>query len=150
MDHAVSIVAAPGTPTVIIRETTTWERWPTLWGELLEEVWAHVRAHGLQAGRNTMVYLDGTPTVEVGAELEGPFAAAGGRVTASALPTGRAATAVARGAPSAEGIGAAHDAVLAWCREHGHELSGVRWELYDHWRDEPESFETNVYWQLAS
>jgi effector-binding domain-containing protein len=149
MEHAVSIVAAPGTPTVVIRETTTWERWPTLWSELLAEVWAFVRANGLQAGRNTMVYLDGTPTVEVGAELEGAFAGADGRVTASALPVGRAATAVARGAPSPEGIGAAHDAVLAWCREHGHELTGVRWELYDHWRDDPESFETNVYWQLA-
>lgn len=111
----MSIVAAPGTPTVVIRETTTWERWPTLWSE-----------------------------------LEKPFAGADGRVTASALPGGRAATAVARGAPSPEGIGAAHDAVLAWCREHGHELTGVRWELYDHWRDDPESFETAVYWQLAS
>ena len=35
MEHAVSIVATSATPTaVIIREATTWERFPTLWGEL--------------------------------------------------------------------------------------------------------------------
>jgi hypothetical protein len=70
---------------------------------------------------------------------------------ASALPEGRAATAVARGAPSPEGVAAAHAAVIEWCDVNGHARTGVRWEVYGHWRDDdPDSFETGVYWLLVS
>jgi effector-binding domain-containing protein len=150
MEHAVSIVATAATPTAVIRETTTWERFPTLWGELLDEVWTYVRAAEVQAGRNVMVYLDDTPNVEVGVELDGALEAPSGHVAASTLPAGRAATTVARGAPSREGIAAAHAAVVRWCDANGHARTGVRWEVYDHWRDDPDSFETAVYWLLAS
>ena len=150
MMHAVSISATRATPTAVIRETTTWERFPTLWGELLDEVWAYVRGAGVQAGRNVMLYLDDVPTVEVGVELDGTFVAPTGRVVASALPEGRAATTVARGAPSREGLAAAHAAVVEWSRANGHGLTGARWEVYDHWRDDPDRFETAVYWLLAS
>jgi effector-binding domain-containing protein len=150
MAHAVSIVATSPTPTAVIRETTTWERFPSLWGELLDEVWGYVRGAGVQAGRNVMLYLDDVPTVEVGVELEGTLTAPSGRIVASALPEGRAATAVARGAPSPEGIAAAHAAVVEWCEAHGQARTGVRWEVYDHWRDDPDAFETAVYWLLAS
>ncbi len=68
MEHMVSIVATAATPTAVIRETTTWGRFPTLWGELLGEVWGYVRG--------------------------------------------------------------------------AHARTGVRWEVYDHWRDDPSSFET--------
>jgi effector-binding domain-containing protein len=150
MAHAVSIVATSATPTAVIREATTWERFPTLWGELLDEVWTYVRGAGVQAGRNVMLYLDDVPTVEVGVELEGTLTAPSGRVVVSALPEGRAATTVARGAPSREGLAAAHTAVVEWSRANGHELTGTRWEVYDHWRDDPDRFETAVYWLLAS
>jgi effector-binding domain-containing protein len=150
MAHAVSIVATSAAPTAVITETTTWERFPTLWRELLDEVWGYVRGAGVKAGRNVMVYLDDAPTVEVGVELEGILAAPSGRIVASALPKGRAATTVARGAPSPEGIAAAHAAVIDWCDANGHARTGVRWEVYDHWRDDPDSFETAVYWLLAS
>ena len=149
MAHAVSIVATSAAPTAVITETTTWERFPTLWRELLDEVWGYVRGAGVKAGRNVMVYLDDVPTVEVGVELEGILAAPSGRIVASALPEGRAATTVARGAPSPEGIAAAHAAVIDWCDANGHARTGVRWEVYDHWRDDPDSFETAVYWLLA-
>jgi effector-binding domain-containing protein len=150
MERAVSIVATSATPTAVIREATTWERFPTLSGKLLDEVWGCVRDAGVSAGRNVMLYLDDVPNVEVGVELEGPLAAPSGRVVASALPEGRAATTVARGAPSREGIAAAHAAVVEWSRANGHELTGARWEVYDHWRDDPDSFETAVFWLLAS
>jgi hypothetical protein len=86
MAHAVSIVATSATPTAVIRETTTWERFPTLWGELLDEVWGWVHGAGVQAGRNVMLYLDDVPTVEVGVELEGTLTVASGRIVTSALP----------------------------------------------------------------
>jgi effector-binding domain-containing protein len=148
MEHAVSIVATSATPTAVIRQPTTWERFPTLWGELLDEVWGFVRGTGVSAGHNVMLYLDDVPTVEVGVEVEGTFTPSG-RVVASALPEGRAATTVARGAPSPDGIAAAHAAVVGWCDANGHARTGVRWEVYDHWRDDPDAFETAVFWLLA-
>jgi effector-binding domain-containing protein len=150
MAPAVSIVATSAARTAVIREQTTWERFPTLWSELLDEVWRYVRGAGVQAGRNVMLYLDDVPNVEVGVELEGDLAAPSGRIVAAALPEGRAATTVARGAPSPQGIAAAHAAVIDWCDANGHVRTGVRWEIYDHWRDDPDSFETAVYWLLAS
>ena len=148
MEQAVSIVTTSATPTAVIRQATTWERYPTLWGDLLGEVWAFLRTTELQTGRNVMVYADDVPNVEVGVEVGEAFAS-GGRVVASALPAGRAATAVARGAPSPEGIHAAHRAVIDWCEGDGLARTGVRWEVYDHWRDEPATFETAVFWLLA-
>jgi effector-binding domain-containing protein len=148
MEHAVSIVTTSATPTAVIRETTTWERYPTLWGELLGEVWTFVRGADVQAGRNVMLYEDDVPNVEVGVEVAQAITA-GGRIVASALPAGRAATTVARGAPSRERLAAAHAAVVAWSRSNDHELTGTRWEVYDHWRDDPDRYETAVYWLLA-
>jgi effector-binding domain-containing protein len=146
----VSIVTTSATPTAVVTESTTWERYPTLWGELLGEVWAFVRGTDLRAGRNVMLYEDDVPNVEVGVEVEGAFAPSG-RIVASALPAGRAATTVARGAPSPEGIDAAHRAVVEWCEANGHARTGVRWEVYDHWRDDqdPAAYETAVYWLLT-
>jgi effector-binding domain-containing protein len=152
--HDVTIVDAPPTPTAVIGQATNWDEWPSLWGVLLGEVWEFLRAAAsgtdLSPGRNVMVYKDDAPTVEVGVEVAGPFAP-DGRVVPSTLPAGRAARAVARGAPTPEGIHAAHEAVIEWCAANGHEPQRVRWEVYDHWReDDPDGFETEVYWLLSA
>jgi hypothetical protein len=96
-----------------------------------------------------MVYEDDTPRVQVGAEVGGPFTG-NGRVVPSSLPAGRAAMTLLRGQPSPEGLAGAHAAVRRWCAANDHELSGVRWEIYGHWREDqdPALFETEVYWQL--
>ena len=39
--------------------------------------------------------------------------------------------------------------VPSWREAHGHARTGVRWEVYDHWRDDPATFETAVFWLLA-
>jgi effector-binding domain-containing protein len=147
--EAVRIVVAPHTKTAVVAETTTWEMFPELWRELLAEVWTFLRGSGLTTGRNVMVYRDDAPSVEVGAEVSGSFTRAG-RVVASALPSGRAAMAVARGAPSPAKLAMVHAAVREWCAVHGHELRGVRWEIYGHWLEDqdPALFETEVYWLL--
>jgi effector-binding domain-containing protein len=150
MADGVHIVTTAETPTAVVAETTTWEAFPQLWSELLNDVWAFVRPSELTAGRNVMLYKDHLPNVEVGVEVDGSFAPAG-RVVSSSLPAGRAATTVARGAPSPAGLARAHVNVRDWCAANGHELTGVRWEIYGHWRDDqdPALFETEVYWQLA-
>jgi effector-binding domain-containing protein len=147
--HPASIVTTPATPTAVVAQTTTWDEFPALWRELLDEVWGFVRGSDLSPGRNVMLYKDDVPNVEVGVEVAGSFAPHG-RVVPSMLPAGRAARAVSRGAPSREGIAAAHDAALKWCAANGAKPTGVRWEVYDHWRDDPDRFETEVYWLLSS
>lgn len=119
---------------------------------MLDDVWAFLRADGespRKAGHNVMVYRDGAGglvDVEVGVQVDAPFERAG-RVVASATPSGPAARTVHRGSP--EGIGAAHDAVVAWCAEHGHRLTRTRWEVYGDWTADPADFETEVCWLLA-
>ena len=151
MDYAVRIVTTAPTPTAVVAESTSWEEFPQLWGELLGEVWTVLRDSDLKTGRNVMLYKDDSPNVEVGAEVSDSFTPTG-RVVPSSLPAGRAATGVARGAPSTAGLASAHAAVRDWCAANGHELSGVRWEIYGHWLEDqdPALFETEVYWLLKA
>jgi effector-binding domain-containing protein len=147
VERAVTIETTVATPTAVIAETTTWQEFPQLWRQLLDEVWAFVRSAELDAGRNVMLYKDGRPSVEVGVEVRGPFAP-GGRVVPSELPAGTAAKTIQRGPPSPEGIADAHEAVTAWCAANGIELEGTRWEVYGHWDDDaaPADYEVEIYW----
>jgi effector-binding domain-containing protein len=147
MTDPIDIVVATTRHTAVVARTTTWEEFPSLWVELLDEVYRFVRGGGAsQDGQNVMVYLDDTPRVEVGVEVAGPFTS-DGPVVSSTLPVGLAATMVHRG--SYDGLGDTHLAVREWCAEHGHELSGVRWEVYGDWREDPDELETQIYYLLA-
>jgi effector-binding domain-containing protein len=146
VDYEVSLVEAESRPTAVVAATTTWPEFPTLWGQLLGEVWGCLRAGGIDRGcRNIMLYLDNVPTVEVGVLLDRPCPLTG-RVVASTLPAGTAAMTVHRG-PFGE-VGAAHDAVLRWCAGHGKQPTGVRWEIYGPHHDDPAQQWTEVYWLL--
>ena len=150
MEHVVTIVTTAATPTAVVRETTNWDSFHTRWRALLDEVWAFVRREGLTAGRNVMVYADDVPNVEVGVEVSEAFSP-GERVMPSALPAGRAARTISRGPPTPEALHAAHTAVLRWCAVNAEQTTGVRWEVYGHWRDEdPQAFETEIYWLVSS
>ena len=81
-------------PTAVIARTTTWDEFPRLWGELLDEVYRFVRRHeelatgdGTERWQNVMLYKDDTPEVEVGVLAAKRFEAHG-RVIASELPGG--------------------------------------------------------------
>src|SRR5947209_14414829 len=108
MDHDVTVIDAPARPTAVVAATTTWPEFPALWGKLLGEVWACLRAGGVERGcRNVMLYRDAGPgvAVEVGVELLLPCPLTG-RVVASTLPAGPVATTVHRGGDA--GLGASH------------------------------------------
>ena len=133
-------------PTAVVAETTTWPEFPALWPRLLDEVWTAVRTSGwIAAGRNVMLYLDDAGKVEIGVEAAGVFEPVG-RVVPSTLPAGRVATAMHRG--SYARIGSAHDAVVAWCDEHGVERTGVRWEVYGHATEREADQEVEVFYLL--
>jgi effector-binding domain-containing protein len=153
-DYLVEIATVAPRPTAVVRETTTWEEFPRLWGQLLDEVYAYVRqrpelATGVAPGelwQNVMLYGDDVPTVEVGVLASAPFAGEG-RVVASQLPGGPVARTVQRGDYAA--LGDAHDAVQRFAAERGLERAGPRWEIYGHAREDPAEGELEIYYLLA-
>jgi hypothetical protein len=67
MSHQVTVADVAAHPTAVVAVTTTWQEFPTLWKELLDEVWTCLRAGGIHRGcRNVMLYRDDVPHVEVG------------------------------------------------------------------------------------
>src|SRR6266699_4714654 len=128
MSDQVTVTDVAPRATAVVAVATTWQEFPTLWKELLDDVWACLRAGGVHRGcRNVMLYLDDVPHVEVGVELNQPRPLTG-RVAASALPAGQVAKTVHWGAYA--GLGAAHRAVLDWCAASGLRTAGPRWEVY--------------------
>ncbi len=147
MSYQVTVRDVPARPTAVVAVTTTWQEFPTLWTQLLDEVWACLHAGGIYRGcRNVMLYRDDVPHVEVGVELHQPCPLTG-RVAASSLPAGQVAVTVHRG-PYA-GLRLAHRAVLDWCAAQGRRPVGPRWEVYGPHHDDPAEVWTEVYWLLS-
>lgn len=148
----VRFVSVEPRPTAVIAETTTWQEFPSVWPRLLDEVYRFVRGHsdlatgdGAELWQNVMLYKDDRPEVEVGVLVSGAFEPEG-RVVASQLPGGEAATAIHHGDYAQ--LAATHDAVLERIARSGRELAGSRWEIYGHWRPEPSELETEIFWLL--
>jgi effector-binding domain-containing protein len=147
MLRQVAVADVAARPTAIIAATTDWQQFPTLWRELLAEVWACLKAGGVDGGcPNVMLYRDDVPHVEVGVELLLPCPLAG-RVVASTLPAGRVAT--TRHWGSYAGLASAHQAVVDWCHGQGIRPAGPRWEVYGPHRDDPAQVWTEVSWLLS-
>jgi effector-binding domain-containing protein len=93
--------------------------------------------------------LDDVINVEIGVELESPFAGHG-EVIGSALPAGMVATTVHLGPYQL--LGNAHEAIHEWCKQQGHTPIRPCWEIYGHWLDEwnndPSKIRTDVYYLL--
>ena len=124
-------------------------RVPAEFTRYLDLVYA-ARASGLQLdGQNIFVYRDasdqpGQLDIEFGVGTTAPVMSVGD-VRPVQLPVGEVATTAHRGAYA--GLGAAHDAVVAWCRAHARTPAGPRWEVYGHWTaGEPPR--TDVYYLL--
>lgn len=148
MPYEVRVAVVEERPTAVVAAATTWDRFPTQWKGMLDEVWAFLRQADLRgsAGHNVMLYHDDVPNVEVGVEVEGPFEP-NGRVVPSRLPGGKVATTVHQG--SYDGLAGAHRAVVQWCADNGLQTAGPKWEIYGHWHDDPARVETTICWLLA-
>jgi effector-binding domain-containing protein len=146
----VAFVKVDPLPTAVVAQTTTWDEYPRLWGQLLDEVYRLVRSRtelatgeGAELWQNVMLYKDQRPDVEVGVLVTGSFEPEG-RVIASELPGGEAATATHRGDYAR--LGDTHKAVRDFAAAHGRDLAGPCWEIYGHGRADPNESETGVFW----
>jgi effector-binding domain-containing protein len=74
-----------------------------------------------------------------------------GEIVRSSTPAGTVVSAIHFG--PYQGLGAAHEAIRAWCIAHEHGLAGPNWEIYGHWQSEwnadPSRIRTDVYYQVA-
>ena len=113
-------------------------------------VWNALKAQRVKgAGRHVAIYLDGQINLEVGVEMNAPFAGHG-EVVGSSIPRGLVASCAHLGPYG--NLHGAHQAIRDWCARHGHALAGPNWEIYGHWLDEwnqdPSKIQTDVFYLL--
>ena len=74
MSHEVQVVTTSPRPTAVVARATTWAEFPSVWMQLLDQVYAFLKTSDVQqTGHNVMLYKDGVPNVEVGVEVSGAF-----------------------------------------------------------------------------
>jgi effector-binding domain-containing protein len=139
-------------PTAVVRRRASLQQIPKVVPDACGVVWRVVKAQQIKgAGRHVSLYLDDQINMEVGVELEAPFAGHG-EVIGSELPAGPVATTVHFGPYNQ--LAGAHNAIRDWCRNHGHALAGPNWEIYGHWEDawnnDPSRIRTDIYYLLKT
>jgi len=149
MSYEVTLKTVPPQRIAAARQRTTSRMISKEIGPLLSAPWAFLRAQpGFKPdGRNVAIYWDmrSGGSIEVGVEVAAPFDATD-EVICSGTPGGTVALTTHVG--SYTQLGAAHDAVMAWCRQNGHEIVMPFWEIYGHWDNDPAKLRTDVVYLL--
>jgi effector-binding domain-containing protein len=148
MDYDIHLENSESRPLAVARRRAGSRELPKLVPQLCGLVWGVVRSQHIKgAGRHVAVYLDCEINLEVGVELDAPFAGHG-EVVGSSLPAGTVATTVHMG--PYQQLGAAHQAIRDWCANHGYALAGPSWEIYGHWEDawnnDPSRIRTDIFY----
>lgn len=148
MEYDVRLEQLTSHPLAVVRRRATLPELGKVIPDACGLVWNVVRAQKVTgAGRHVAIYWDDVFNLEVGVELEAPFAGHD-EVVGSATPGGTVATAVHFGPYNR--LGEAHQAIRQWCADHGHTLAGPCWEIYGHWVhewcDDPSKIRTDVFY----
>lgn len=146
--YPVSVRSVGARPIAVVRARMASTEIPIRFVSYLDQVYAAARSGVIGVdGLNVFVYRDaadgsGLLDIEFGVGATAPFPTTG-NVVYSATPAGEVATTTHWGDYTA--LGGAYDALKSWCAEHGRRLAGPKWEVYDHWRDEPTERRTDVF-----
>src|SRR5437867_2691805 len=134
MDSDVRLEQLSSRPLAVVRLRASSAELAKVVPEACGTVWGVVRAQKIAgAGRHVALYWDDQINLEVGVELDTPFAGHG-EVVGSATPAGTVATAVHFG--PYDRLHEVHQAIREWCANHDYALAGPNWEFYGHWQDE--------------
>jgi effector-binding domain-containing protein len=152
MEYDVRLEQLSSRPLAVVRRRASVQELSKVVPAACGVVWSVVRSQQIPgAGRHIALYLDGQINLEVGVELDAPFAGHG-EVVGSVTPAGAVATTVHFG--PYHRLGEAHHAIREWCANHGHALAGPNWEIYGHWTDEcnsdPAKIRTDVFYLLKT
>jgi effector-binding domain-containing protein len=151
IDHSVSVQQAAQRSIAAVRARLAVPHIPGAFARYLDQVYAAARGGVVQLdGQNIFLYRTAPDQpdhvdVEFGVGIRAAFAPIG-NVRPVQLPVGEVATTTHWG-PYA-GLGAAHAAIIAWCRTQNRELAGPRWEVYGHWTDDEAQRRTDIYYLL--
>src|SRR5438876_5484580 len=152
MEHNVRLERLSSRPLAVVRRRAGLQELSKVVPEACGTVWGVIRSQQVPgAGRHVAVYLDDQINLEVGVELDTPFAGCG-EVVGSATPPGLVATTTHYGPYGL--LHEAHEAIRRWCGNNGYTLAGPNWEIYGHWKDEwntdPTKISTDVYYLLVA
>jgi GyrI-like small molecule binding domain len=152
MEYVIRLEQVSSRPLAVVRRRAGLHELTKVVPDACGLVWRVVRAQQVPgAGRHVAVYLDDQINLEVGVELDAPFAGHG-EVVGSATPAGLVATTTHYGPYSQ--LHRAHEAIRTWCRDNGYTLAGPNWEIYGHWKDEwnsdPSKICTDIYYLLVA
>jgi effector-binding domain-containing protein len=152
MEYDVRLEQLSSRPLAVVRRRASLQELAKVVPDACGTVWGVVRAQKITgAGRHVALYWDGVINLEVGVELDAPFAGHG-EVVGSATPAGAVATAVHFGPYNR--LPEAHQAIRQWCANHGYTLAGPNWEIYGHWIDEwnndPAKIRTDVFYLVKT
>lgn len=150
MEYDIRIEHLVSQPLAVVRRRASAKELARVVPEACGLVWNVIRAEKVPgAGRHVAVYWDGQINLDVGVEIEAPFAGHG-EVVGSSTPAGTVATTTHLGPYNL--LHGAHQAILQWCADHGHAPAGPSWEVYGHWIDEwntdPSRIRTDVFYLL--
>ena len=148
MEYDIRLEQLGSRPLAVVRRRASLPQIAKVVPDACGTVWNVVRAQKIAgAGRHVALYWDCVINLEVGVELDAPFAGHG-EVVASATPAGPVATTTHFG--PYQGLSGAHQAIRQWCASHGHTLAGPNWEIYGHWIEEwnndPARSRTDVFY----
>jgi effector-binding domain-containing protein len=146
MEPTVRVERVEGTPLAAVRRTSSRA---ALGRDIIagfDIVWPVLRAQGLATGRNVVVYHGGLDDIEIGVEVDGHLDEAGD-VRRSRTPAGDVAAVTHWGDYAA--MQPAYAALEHWFQSTGRRSSGVSWEVYGHWADDPSERRTDIYQLLA-
>jgi effector-binding domain-containing protein len=151
MESTVRLEQHAGLPLAVVRRRAAQHELSRVVPDACGTVWNVIRSQQVPgAGRHVAVYWDGQINLEVGVEVDAPFAGFG-EVIGSATPAGLVATTTHYG-PYGQ-LHQAHQAILRWVAANGHTPAGPSWEIYGHWQNEwnndPSLIRTDVYYLLT-
>jgi effector-binding domain-containing protein len=133
-------------PIAVVRTTAHLSNWPSQFRHSLDKVYDAIKAgHIRHNGRNVMVYHpreDGRVDIECGVETNQRFEPVD-EVLYSETPSGKAVTTAHIG--PYQNLGSSHNALAEWSRKNGYQLTGIRWEIYGHWHDNPAEVRTDIF-----
>jgi effector-binding domain-containing protein len=144
MDPTVSIVTLAPQPIAVVRRRMALVEVPRQIIGLFDVVYREVRRGAIvPSGHNVALYRPAAGDefeVECGVQVASRFADLG-EVVCSETPGGEAATAIHMGAYDR----LPHGQVMDWVRRNGRRLTGVSWEVYGDWSDDPAQRRTDVF-----
>lgn len=116
----------------------------------LDKIWPMLRDQGARTGHNVVIYrglTEGSLMIDVGVEVFGNVAV-NDETRLIGTPSGEVATIAHFGEYSQ--MDPAYKALERWCADNERRRTGVSWEVYGDWEDDPAKRRTDIYFGLES